>query len=196
MSPQTFILIGQSGCGKGTQAELLKKVLQEKQPEGEIFYLETGDNFRSFVAGEKYSNKLAKAISDKGALQPAFLAIYFWADILLNNLRGSEHLIFDGICRGLEEAKTFTTAMEFYSRKPTIIFIRVSRQWSEERLRGRGRFDDKNLEQLRGRLDWFEKDTYPAIEYFKTNKRYTLVEVNGEQTIEKVHQDIMEKLNL
>lgn len=194
MTPQTFIFIGQSGCGKGTQAELLKKVIQEKHPDDEIFYLETGENFRKFIKGEKYSNKLAKIISDKGDLQPAFLAVYFWADILLNNLKGGEHVILDGICRRLEEAKVFTTAMEFYNRKLTIVFIDVSRKWSEERLMARGRLDDKNLEQLKGRLDWFEKDTGDVIEYFKSNSFYTFLDINGEQTIEEVHNEILQKL--
>jgi len=194
MSPQTFIFIGQSGCGKGTQAELLKKVIQEKYPQDEIFHLETGPNFRNFVLGEKYSSKLAKNISDKGDLQPAFLAVYFWADVLLNNLKENEHIIFDGICRRLEEVEVFTTAMEFYNRKPTVIYIDVSRKWSEERLLGRGRLDDKNIDQLRGRLDWFEKDTITVIEYFKKNERYTTFLINGEQTIEEVHREIIRKL--
>ena len=50
------------------------------------------------------------------------------------------------------------------------------------------------MKQLEGRLDWFEKYTLPVVEYFKTNDRYTVLEINGEQTIEKVQTDIMEKL--
>ena len=194
MSPQTFVFVGQSGCGKGTQAELLQKVLKEKYPDGDIFYLETGENFRRFVGGDTYSNKLAKVISDKGDLQPAFLAVYFWADVMLNGIKGNEHIIFDGICRRLEETEVFTSAMEFYDRKPVVVYVNVSRRWSEERLLARGRFDDKNAEQLKGRLDWFEKHTVPVLEYFKNNDRYTLLDINGEQTIEAVHKEIMEKL--
>ena len=59
MSPQTFIFIGRSGCGKGTQAELLQKRVKEKDQSSEIFYLETGAYFREFLRGEKYSNKLS-----------------------------------------------------------------------------------------------------------------------------------------
>jgi adenylate kinase family enzyme len=193
-TPQTFVFLGQSGSGKGEQSTRLQKVLKEKFPEDELLYLETGPNFRKFVVGEKYSNKLAKNIADRGDIQPVFLAVYFWAGALLQNLKGDEHIVFDGICRRLEEAKVFSTAMEFYDRKPVIIYINVSRKWATDRLVGRGRADDKDLVQLNGRLDWFEKYTVPVIEYFRENDRYTLLEINGEQTIEEVHREILQKL--
>jgi adenylate kinase family enzyme len=59
---------------------------------------------------------------------------------------------------------------------------------------GRGRVDDKNEEQVNGRLAWFDRDVLPVIEYFRENDRYTLLEINGEQTIEEVHREILEKL--
>ena len=117
MSPQTFIFIGRSGCGKGTQAELLLKLLKEKDPNSEIFYLETGANFREFVKGEKYSNKLSAEIMKKGDRQPDFLAVWMWSHVLLDKFKGTEHLFFDGITRSLSEAMAFTTALE--DRKST-----------------------------------------------------------------------------
>ena len=195
MFPQTFIFIGRSGCGKGTQAELLKKLLQEKDPQGEIFYLETGPKFREFITGEKYSNRLADKIYKSGERQPDFLAVHMWSHELLSDFKGTEHAFFDGICRSLPEAMAFTTALEFYSRKATMIYLNVSREWSEARLLSRGREDDKSFDEIKRRLDWFDKDTAPAIEYFNVHKQYELMEVNGEQTIEEVHREIIQKLN-
>src|SRR3989338_5929172 len=194
MSPQTFIFIGRSGCGKGTQAELLQKLLKEKDPSCEIFYLETGANFREFIKGEKYSNKLANEIYINGNRQPDFLAVWMWSHIFLDKLKGNEHLILDGITRSLPEATTFTTAMEFYNRDVIVINIDVSREWSEERLLARGRSDDVDKEEVKKRLDWFDKDSLPAIAYFGSHKRYTLLNINGEQSIEDVHKEIVEKL--
>ena len=194
MPPQTFIFIGRSGCGKGTQSELLQKILKKKDPEGEIFYLETGAHFREFMTGGKYSNKIANEIYKKGQRQPDFLAIWMWSHILLESFKSAEHAFFDGITRSLPEAMTFTTALEFYNRHAIVIYINVSRKWSEERLLARGRADDMSKESIDKRLDWFDKDTYPAIEYFNVHERYTLLDINGEQTIEKVHADIVEKL--
>jgi adenylate kinase family enzyme len=193
MESQTFIFIGRSGCGKGTQVDLLKKVLEEKDPSSEIVHFETGNNFRELVSGESYTSKLAKEIYDKGNLQPDFMAISFWSDFLIKNFKGNELLIFDGICRCLSETMSFTSAMAFYNRNPIVIYVNVSRKWSKEKLLARGRADDdeKGIEK---RLDWFDRDTIPAIEYFKSNERYTFLDINGEQTIEDVHKEIMEKL--
>ncbi len=195
MSPHTFIFMGQSGSGKGEQTRLIQKVLKEKDPNGEIYYLETGNNFRKFVSGESYSSKLSKSVAEEGKLQPAFLAVYFWSENLINNLKNNEHLIFDGICRRIEETQVFTTAMGFYDRKPIVIYVKVSRKWATDRLLSRGRADDVDMKQLNGRLDWFEEFTLPVIEYFKTNDRYTVLEINGEQTIEEVHAEIINKLD-
>lgn len=194
MSPKTFVFVGRSGCGKGTQVELLKKYIQDKDPEREIFYLETGEHFREFVTGERYSNQLANKIYKNGDRQPDFLAIWMWSHIFLDKLKGDEHMLLDGITRSLPEATTFTTAMEFYGREVTIVFVNVSREWSEKRLTERGRADDKSIDEIRKRLDWFDKDSYPAIEYFKSHPRYTVLDINGEQTIEQVHGEILSKI--
>jgi len=194
MGPQTFVFIGRSGCGKGTQSELLQKFIKEKDPKGEILYLETGARFRDFIKGEKYSNVLARNIYKHGGRQPDFLAVWMWSHLLLDNFKGTEHLFFDGTPRSLSEAMALTTAMDFYDRQATVVYINVSRKWSEERLVARGRQDDINIDEIRKRLDWFDKDSYPAVEYFNTNKKYTLIELNGEQTIEKIHSDLVEKL--
>jgi adenylate kinase family enzyme len=194
MSPQTFIFIGRSGCGKGTQSELLQKKLKEKDISGEIFYLEAGAKFREFIQGEKYSNKLSAQIYKDGKRQPDFLAVHIWSHLLSENFKGTEHLFLDGICRSLPEAMTFTTALEFYNRQATVVYINVSREWSQERLLARGRSDDKSVEEIKKRLDWFDRDSAPAIGYFGVNERYSLLTINGEQTIEKVHQDVVEKL--
>ncbi len=194
MSPQTFIFIGRSGCGKGTQAELLQKVLKQKDPSGEIFYLETGANFREFIKGENYSNKLSNTIYQNGERQPDFIAVWMWAHILLEKMKGREHLFLDGITRSLPEAMAFTTALDFYSRKAEVIFISVSREWSEARMMERGRADDKDMAKDKKRLDWFDKDSMPGIGYFKVNEHYNLHAINGEQTIEQVHADVLKSL--
>src|SRR3990167_4911381 len=192
--PQNFIFMGRSGCGKGTQADLLKKYLKEKDPNAEIFYIETGANFREFVKGQKYSNQLANKIYKNGERQPDFLAIWMWAHIILNDFKGTEHLFFDGITRSLPEAIAFTTALEFYERKATVIFINVSREWSEARLLARGRADDKSEAEVIKRLNWFDRDSIPALGYFKVNDRYNVLQMDGEKTIEEVHYDIVQKL--
>lgn len=196
MNPQTFIFIGRSGCGKGTQAELLQKYVKEKDPAGEIFYLETGANFREFIKGSSYSSQLADRVYQTGDRQPDFLAIWMWSHVMVDSFRGTEHLFVDGTPRSLAEAMALTTAMNFYERKPVVVYLNVSRTWSEQRLLARHRADDVSADMVKKRLDWFEHDVMPAIEYFNVNDLYRLLEVNGEQSIEQVHADIVAKLGL
>lgn len=195
MKPQTFVFIGRSGCGKGTQAKLLQDVLKTKHPEGEIFYIETGANFRKFLAEDKYSNQLANNVYKTGERQPDFLAIWMWSNVILDKMKGQEHLFFDGIARSLPEAMTFTTAMDFYDRDVNVVYIDVGREWSEEKLLARGRDDDQSIEEIKKRLDWFDKDSYPAVEYFDNHKKYNVLKINGEQSVEDVHKEIISKLN-
>ncbi|MCR4279768.1 MAG: nucleoside monophosphate kinase [Candidatus Zambryskibacteria bacterium] len=190
---QTIIFIGRSGCGKGTQADLLKeRIAHFDEAKRQILYVETGEHFRKFIRGESLSSKISKSIYEMDERQPDFLACWMWTNVLIDELEDDMHLVFDGAPRALAEAELLTSAMQFYKReKPTVIYINVSRRWSEERLLARGRKDDLNIAKIDKRLDWFERDTMPAVEYFRNNPYYRFFEVNGEQPIEKVHSEII-----
>lgn len=189
----TVIFIGRSGCGKGTQAELLKNKIHQLDPDKRrILYVETGGRFRTFISGDKFTSRLSQAIYKSDIRQPDFLACWMWGSVLIEELEENMHIIFDGTSRAIDEAQVMTTAMEFYKREqPTVVYLNVSRKWSEERLLARGRLDDQELSKIGKRLDWFEKDTMPVLEYFKSNSLYRFIEINGEQPIEKVHADIV-----
>ncbi len=193
MDLHTVIFIGRSGCGKGTQAGLLKdRIYKNDLEKRHILYVETGERFRQFLRGENYSSKLSNEIYEEGLLQPSFLGCFMWGHQLIEELKENMHIIFDGVSRTRPEAEVFTTALDFYKReKPAVIYINVSRKWSEDRLLSRGRADDKSLSKINKRLDWFDKDVLSAIEYFKSNSYYNFIEINGEQSIEKVHADIV-----
>jgi adenylate kinase len=192
--PQTFILIGRSGCGKGTQADLLAKYLNEKEP-NKLYYLETGDKFREFFARENFSSSLSREISEKGGLQPEFLAVWVWSTALVENLDDKMHLIIDGSPRKLHEAHILDSALKFYNRHDTtVIFLDVSRKWSEERMRSRKRSDDINEEDVKRRLDWYDSDVVPVIAFFRDNPDYRFYEINGERPIEEIQAEIRAKI--
>ncbi len=197
MAQRTFIFIGRSGCGKGTQAHLLMNEIEQRDPEKRpICYLETGAKFREFIKGEKYSNKLAAQILEMGDRQPDFLAVWNWSDVLVNEMDADKHLIVDGMPRSYQEALVFDSAINFYNlSRPVVIYINVSRDHSRDRLVLRGRADDIKPEVIEKRLSWFDTEVNPAIEYFKHHSGYLFVEVNGEQTIEKVFADIVVRLS-
>ncbi len=195
MKPEVFVLIGRSGCGKGTQVELLKPIVENKLGLP-IFYIETGNLFRAFLKGEGYSQGISNEMHMKDARQPDFLACYMWSTIMVNQYDGKSHMILDGTPRSLLEAKLLETAFAFYGiEKIHIIYLNVSREWSEKHLLARGRSDDASLARIDRRLNWFDTDVMPAIEYFRASP-YDFVEVNGEQTIEEVHTAILAGLKL
>ena len=66
--------------------------------------------------------------------------------------------------------------------------------WSYTRMMERRRADD-TPEKIQNRLNWYEKDVLPSIEYFKNKMGYNFIEINGEQMIENVHKDIIKALN-
>jgi adenylate kinase family enzyme len=187
------IFIGRSGCGKGTQADLLKDRIHKLDPDKlPILYVESGERFRKFIKGESYTAKLSKKYYDSDMRQPNFLGSYMWTETLIQELDEKMHLVLDGVARSKAEAELLTTAFSFYEReRPVVVHLNVSRKWSDDRLLARGREDDKTLAKINKRLDWFEKDTVPAIEYFRESRFYKFIEVNGEQPIEKVHADIV-----
>lgn len=196
MTPKTFIFIGRSGCGKGTQADLLMKYIKEKDPKGEVYYMETGARFRDFLKGNTLSSKLSKKISEAGNLQPEFLSIYMWSNHLIDDLKGGEHLFIDGSPRKLHEAEVLDSAMKFYGReKPIVIFMNVSRKWSEERLFSRHRQDDAK-DNVKKRLDWYDAEVAPTVEYYRKNPEYIFLDINGERSIEEIHEDIKRRLEL
>lgn len=135
-SPQrTFIFIGRSGSGKGTQIDLLSKKLKEDNPEIGINYISTGKILRKFWEEDSFSNKLSKEILNKGDLQPEFLVIYLWGKDLIEDMKGNEHLILDGTPRRLNEAEVLDSAIKFYQREnPTVVYLNVSREWEQRNL--------------------------------------------------------------
>ncbi len=185
----TFILIGRSGSGKGTQAALLIKHLQSQNAEP-VIYLETGRYVRELINQPTYSGQLAKTISEGGERQPDFLAIYLWADFLVNNLASSEHLVFDGTPRSLVEAQALDTAVAFYKlAKPRVIFLDVSVARARERLANRGREDD-DKDGIEKRLGWYERDVEPVIDYYRRHSGYQFVRIDGDQAVAVIHEEI------
>ncbi len=196
MSPQTFIFFGPSGAGKGTQAKILIDYLKEKDPDRRLIYVETGQRFRDFMTEASFTSQRTKEIIETGGLLPEFLPIWIWSEYFVKHVSGDEHMILDGLSRRVHEAPIVNSAMKFYNRQnPIVISIEVSREWAKERLLGRERGDDK-MEQIEKRLDWFNENVVPAMDYFKNNEHYKFITINGEQTIEEVNKEIMSKIGL
>jgi adenylate kinase len=192
MEPRTFLFHGASGCGKGTQALLLKEVLEKQDPARKVLHLETGRLLREYVAS--HNTHLAQSIKnviDNGGLLPEYIPIWAWTNSLAENYTGTEHLIFDGVARKELEARALAGALEFYGRgSADVIFLALSKEEATKRLLLRGRKDDSE-EEIKRRLSWYDTEVKPAMEYFKGNPAFRFHEVNGERSIEAIHEDIV-----
>lgn len=194
MQPQTFIFAGPSGSGKGTQVDLLKTYLQKKTPEIPQFSSYTGDGFRALMNGATLASKLAKEIQEAGGLQPEFLAVFLWAGNLIDHITGKEHLFIDGSPRKVAESMVLDSAMRFFKRSPIhIILVNVSPKEAKRRLLLRARHDDSGAEIDR-RLGWYTTDVLPSVEYLRKLPGYIFHDINGEQSPEGVHGDILKSL--
>jgi len=191
----TAVFIGRSGCGKGTQATLFKEYIKREYGSDVPFlYVETGQRFRDFIQQDSFSSRRSQEVMKDNELQPSFLSTWMWASVFIDKMEENQHVVIDGSPRKVTEAQTLASALRFYGRhEPIIVHLNVSREWSKERLTSRGRYDD-NDEGIEKRLDWFQKEVAPAIEWFRNDGHFKYLDINGEQSIEKVHQDIIDSL--
>lgn len=197
MELKTAILIGPSGCGKGTQAALLKEYLETHDTEHPTHYFQTGEKFREFMEGDKYTHRKVKEMLSRGELIPGFLPVWIWGSLFIEQVTGDDHIITDGFPRRAEESPLLHTAFDFYERKnPTVISFDMPDEVIVERLvEGRKRYDD-TPEKVAERLKWFKRDVSLAIKWFEEHPYYTVAHINGNQSVEEVHQDVLKALNL
>lgn len=193
--PTACIFIGRSGCGKGTQVDLYMKEIKKINNE-KILHIETGSFLRKMARTSSYTAQMVKKVIEVGGLMPESIVIGLWASYLMDNFDGKENLVFDGAPRRLCEATMLHSTLKFYGFYDyKVIYINVSPAWSRERLLARGRKDDTE-EGIKKRMEWFDKEVMPCVEFFRkeAGECCNFIEINGEQPIEKVSKDIMEKV--
>lgn len=184
----TFVFLGISGSGKGTQAALLMKALPKS------VNVSTGDGLRRIRRKNNLVGRYVRGILDRGLLMPWWAPTYLWLSAFIEKLAGDENLIFDGAPRRIEEARAMDSFMRDIGRPlPVAIYIRLLRREAEHRLLKRGRHDD-NRRAIAGRFRFFETNVRPVINYYRRKKR--LIAVNGDQEVLAVWRDIKRALNL
>ena len=192
--PQTFIFYGIVGSGKGTQVELLEKYLKDNNISNDVLFTSTGHEFRKLIEGGSYTASKVKTIIEKGFLQPNFLTISLFTDILISNLKENTTVIADGYPRTVEQSEAFENMMKFYDRDDVkIIYIELEKEEAIKRMKLRGRSDDTD-EGIANRFDEYVKNVIPSMNYFKEKEGYNIYTINGNQKIEEVHQEIISKI--
>jgi len=194
MQTETFVFFGQVGSGKGTQVKLLMDFLKTKD-EKESVYAGTGEEFRKLMNSQNYTARMVKDIILKGELQPDFLTTSIFTNILINSLNEEKHLFADGYPRTIFQSQSFEDMMKFYKRgNIKIIYIEVGKEEALKRNLLRARHDDTE-EGLAKRFNEYVNNVIPAMNYFKDKEKYEIYTINGEQSVEDVHKDIIKALS-
>ena len=197
MRALTVIFIGPQGSGKGTQIDKLDKTMVEKDPVRRVVDIQTGRRFRSLAArSETYAEKKVAATLDSGALQPDFLTHILWGEAMLDQLDSKSHLLIDGFPRTVIQALVLEEALAFFERNNVhVINLDTPEAVVRARMQSRARADDTQA-SIEERLRWYREDTLPVLDYYRVRPDTTVHDIDGTDTVEGVHSQILEALNL
>lgn len=180
-------MVGKPGSGKGTQAKLVADKTGWK-----VF--STGDKFRELKKSDTLLGRKIKETIDNGKLMPYWFASFLFQEAVIY-LPAEEGIIYEGAGRLPSEANLFHDVMEWLERPYRAVYLDVHGDVSMDRLTKRklieGRADDEE-DKIKVRLAVHEKEVEPAMDVFR--EKGTLLHINGDQTIEKVHEEILMKL--
>ncbi len=187
-SGRTFVFLGLSGSGKGTQAAHLLRVLPRSMN------ISTGAAFRRMAGRRNLTGRYIRNILRRGALVPYWAPIYVWLDAFFRRMAGDEHVVFDGAPRRVEEAQVMDDFMRDVGRPlPVAIYLRLPETRARKRLLGRGRADDRSS-AIAGRFRFFREHVLSVIGYYR--RRGRLITINGDQPIPAVWRDIKRALGI
>ncbi len=162
---QTILLFGAPGSGKGTQGKALGSVPR-------FFHCACGDVFRSLDTRTELGQAFLD-YSSRGELVPAEITIQLWQVQIENAVEAHrfkpdlDYLVLDGIPRSVEQARAMKPLIEV---KKVFHLTCPDRKQLVSRLKKRAlkdnRLDDANEAVIRTRLDTYEAESKPVLDYY------------------------------
>lgn len=206
-----IVLLGAPGAGKGTQAQRLVE-------DYGFAHISTGDLLRAAVkAGTKLGVK-AKSYMDEGKLVPDKLVVDLVTERLADD-DAQKGFILDGFPRNTAQAVTLDSALSEMGRNlDAALLVDVKAEVIVKRLSSRRtcrdcgytapagvdkcpacggemyQRDDDKPETIQKRLDVYETQTSPLVEYYRG--KGLLKVVDGDRPVEDVYKDVKELLAL
>ncbi|MBU5308733.1 adenylate kinase [Clostridioides mangenotii] len=210
-----IILLGPPGAGKGTQAA---KIVEKYN----IPHISTGDIFRKNIKEGTPLGTKAKEFMDQGLLVPDELTVGLVTDRISQD-DCKEGFMLDGFPRNLAQAEQLDDFLKQAAIDLTkVINIEVDKELLVSRAVGRrickscgatfhvefnppkedGVCDvcqgelyqraDDNEETVSKRIQVYLDETKPLVEYY--SKQGVVASINGDQSIDKVFEDISDSL--
>lgn len=200
-----LVLLGKQGAGKGTQCVRLARHYV-------VSHVSTGDIFRAAVRSDSELGRTVKGFLDAGELVPLEVTLAAVGDRLNHPDTRSRGFILDGFPRSVEQADGLEKLLE-PGRLDMVVDLHISTDEALTRLNGRRvcstcqaiyhvskppkydwtcdncggdvvQRDDDTDEAIRRRLELYETETAPLIEYYF--ERGMLVTVDGLGTTDQV----------
>jgi len=172
-----IIVMGPQGSGKSTQAEMLAEQLGTP-------HLEAGELLHYISQEDSDRGREIKEIMASGKLVDDHLMV----GIIEERLKKEQYqngFVLDGFPRVLPQAE------KLRARVDKVFYLKVSDQEGIKRLLKRKRKDD-TPEAIRKRLELYHQKTEPVLALYR--QKGVLDEVNGERSIEAIHQDILRRV--
>lgn len=165
MKLKSILLFGAPGCGKGTQGRILGTIPG-------YFHCSCGEVFRSLRMDTELGRVFVQ-YSSQGQLVPDEPTVELWRQFIDNTQRAgryhpeSDVLILDGIPRNIRQAGLLRDTLDV---RAIIHLSCPDPQRLVERLQRRAlrenRLDDAHLDVIRDRLDTYERETRPVLDFY------------------------------
>lgn len=188
---QILIITGPPYSGKGTQCEILEETLNFK-------HISTGERIRAEKDSNTKIGQIMKVYEEKGALVPDAIMEELLTRIIAEN-ENEKGIILDGYPRTSPQVDTLIKLLQDHNKKVNqVINIEVSKEEllkrAKERAKNSTRKDDKDESIHIERIEVFEANTKPAIEYIKTKMQ--VEDIDGIGTIKEITIRIKSRLNV
>ncbi len=184
-----LVLLGPPGSGKGTQAARLKDYL-------EVPHISTGDLLRAEVAAGSKLGLEAKEVMARGELVSDAILLGMLED-RFSRADTANGFILDGYPRNLAQADALGKLLARIGQKfDAAVQLDVPTELLVERIAGRakaeGRADD-SPESVRTRLQVYNDQTAPVIDYYRQQGELTVI--NGVGELDDVFARIIEAIS-
>ncbi|MDL2289907.1 adenylate kinase [Paludibacteraceae bacterium OttesenSCG-928-F17] len=192
-----IIIFGPPGSGKGTQSQLIK----EKY---DLLHLSTGELLRDEIAAGTEQGKVIDSYISHGHFIPDDMMVEILDKAISEKEKQGNYngIIIDGFPRTIPQAEALEGLMKKRDKDVTILLdLAVNEDELIERLVKRGKTSgrsDDNIDTIKERLDVYHEKTKPLNDYYKEQKKYTVVDGTGDideiferitKSIDAVHPD-------